>query len=44
MWLIGNNEIQNIIIQNMVRTGLLDSDQHANKCYCAEETSSEVHK
>ena len=28
----------------MVRAGLIDSNQHANKWCCAEETSTEVHK
>ena len=38
-----NNEINNRIIHNMVRAGLIDSNQHENKWYCASYTSSEVH-
>ena len=34
-WLNENNERHNIIIQSMVREGLLGSNQHENKQCCA---------
>ena len=40
----GMNERHNISIHNMIRAGLLDSNQHANKWCCASETSAEVHR
>ena len=43
-WINGNNERHNRSIQNMVISGLIDSDQHANKWCCTAETSSEVHR
>ena len=39
-WINGKNEIHNISIHNMVRAGLLDSNQHANKWCCEAETSA----
>ena len=42
-WLNGNNEIHNRSIHNIVRAGLLDSNQNENKWCCAEEISAEVH-
>ena len=39
-----NNERHGIIIHNMVRSGLLDSNQHENKWCCASETSEEFHR
>ena len=43
-WLNGKNEKHNRSIKNMVREFLIDSNQHAKKCCCATETSSEVYK
>ena len=42
-WINGKNERYNIIIHNMLRSGLLDSYQHEKKWCCATETSAEVH-
>ena len=39
----GNNERHNISIHNMVISGLIDSNQHENKCCCAAEKPAEVH-
>ena len=39
-WLNVNNEIHERSIHNMVREGLLDSNQHINKWFCALYTSS----
>ena len=43
-WINGNNERHNRIIHKMVRTGIFDSNQHANKCCREAETSTEVHQ
>ena len=43
-WLNGNNEIHNIIIHIMVRSGLLDSNKNEKKWSCAVETSVQVHR
>ena len=43
-WINGKNKRHNRSIHNMVRAGILDSNQHENKwCYTAEK-SSEVHR
>ena len=39
----GNNEQHNIIINNIGRTGILDSNQHKKWCFSAE-TPAEVHR
>ena len=39
----GKDERHNRSIYNMVRSGLMDNNQHTNKWCCAEETPSEVH-
>ena len=41
-WTNGNNERHNRSISNMVRSGLIDSNQHTNKWCCESETPSEV--
>ena len=38
-----NNERHNISIKNMVISGIIESNQHANKWCYASETSEEVH-
>ena len=43
-WLNGNNERHNRSIHNKLGTCILDINQHENKCFCAEETSEEVHR
>ena len=43
-WINGNIERHNRSIHNMVKSGLLDSNQHENKWCCAAETSAEIHK
>ena len=43
-WINGNNERHNRSTQNMVISGLLDSNQHENKWWCTAETSAEVHR
>ena len=43
-WINGKNEIHNRIIHNMVREGLLYSNQHENKWYRVAETLAEVHR
>ena len=40
----GNNERHNRSIQNMVIISLYDSNQHKNKLFCANETSSQAHR
>ena len=42
-WTNGKNERHIRSTHNMVRTGLLDSNQHENKWCCAAEISAEVH-
>ena len=42
-WLNGINEGNNKSIHKMVRPGLLDSNKHANKWWCATETSAECY-
>ena len=42
-WTNGNNERQKISIHNMVRSVLIDGNQHENKWWCAAEKSAEVH-
>ena len=43
-WLNGKNERHNKSIHNMLRSGLLESNQHANKWCCAADTSAEFHR
>ena len=43
-WLNGMNEIHIRSIHIIVRAVLLKSNQYANKWFCAEDTSSEVHR
>ena len=43
-WINGNNEGHNRSINNMVISGLIDSNQHGNKWYCASETPEEVYR
>ena len=43
-WLNLKNERHNIIIHNMVRADLLDTNQHEHKCCCGVEISAEVHR
>ena len=43
-WLNGKNERHNIIIHNMERSALLDSNQHENKWWFEAEISYEVHR
>ena len=38
------NERHNRSIHNMVKSGLLDSNQHGKKCCCVVEISEEVHR
>ena len=40
----GRNEIHNKSIHNMLRVGLIDINQNANKWCCAEETPEEFHR
>ena len=42
-WINSKNERHNRSIHNMVREGLLDSNQHAKKWCCAAEKLAEVH-
>ena len=42
-WMNGKNKIHNKSIHKMVKSGLLDKNQHAKKWFCAAETPSEVH-
>ena len=37
-WINGKNERQIIIIQIMVRIGIIESNRHENKWYCEVET------
>ena len=43
-WTNGNNESQNRSIHKMVKSGLLDSNQHENEWFCASETSEEGYR
>ena len=40
LWINVNNTIHNRRIHNMVRSGLLDINQHENKWCCAAKTSA----
>ena len=43
-WIDGKNERHNRIIHNMVRSVLININQHTIKWCCAEETSAEVYR
>ena len=43
-WLNGNNKGKNRGIQNMVRSALLNSNQHENKWCCEAEIPAEVYR
>ena len=43
-WVNRKNERHNRSINNMVWSGFIDSNQHANKWFCAADTSAEVHR
>ena len=43
-WINGKNERHNRIVHNMIRSGLIDSNQHESKWFCAAEKSAELYR
>ena len=43
-WINGNNVRHNRSMHNMVREGLIDSNQHEKKWCCAAEKSDELYR
>ena len=43
-WLYGKKERHNRIIQKMIITGRLESNQHENKCCCEAEKQTKVYR